>query len=241
MYFVENNSTDAAFYFSIEELFTRYIRSSMPVFMLWQTERTVMLGNNQVVASEVDIDYALENGIKVVRRSSGGGAIYTDPGTFLYSVIEPVTKEIKTHREEVAATIIEALYRLGVSALREGRNDILIDGKKISGFAQYTSGNHVCTHGSLLYDTDLDTLTNVLIPNDNKLRPKGIASIRSRVTNIRPYISENYPASDFKVKLIDELVCNRDIEAYNLSTDEYAKINRISQEKYSNHVWNLSL
>ena len=240
MIIIENSSKDAAFHFSVEELFTRYIKSSEQVFMLWQTEKTVMLGNNQIVAYEVDMDFATGKDIKVVRRSSGGGAIYTDPGTFLYTVIEPVTKEIKAHREDVAASIVEVLSRFGVSAVREGRNDILVDGKKISGFAQYTSGDHVCTHGSLLYDTDLETLTSVLIPNDDKLRPKGIASIRSRVTNIKPYVRENSSAADFKSRLLAEMICDKDIQVYKLSADDLAKINRISQEKYSNGAWNFS-
>lgn len=240
MIFFENNNKEAAFHFAVEELFTRYIKSSEPVLMLWQTEKTVMLGNNQVVAFEVDMDFALKNDIKVVRRSSGGGAIYTDPGTFLYTVIEPVTKEIKMHRESVAATIVDALSYFGVSAVREGRNDILVDGKKISGFAQYTSGDHVCTHGSLLYDTDLEILTNVLIPNDDKLRPKGISSIRSRVTNIRPYMSESHSAADFRRKLLDKLTNGKKIKSYELNTNDIDKISLILSEKYSNKAWNFS-
>jgi len=242
VFFVENDSiSDAAYHFSVEELFTRYISVNEAVIMLWQTEKTVMLGNNQVFKSEVDEEFAEKAGIKIVRRSSGGGAIYTDLGTVLYTVIEPLIYDTKTHRENVAATMIEVLKRMGVPAKREGRNDILADGRKISGFAQYTSGNHICTHGSLLFDTDLETLTKVLIANEEKLRPKGIASIRSRVTNIKPYVDTAMSTGKFIKELKKELHNGKDTVRYELSDDDFKEISRISEDKYNNREWNLRL
>ena len=241
MVFVENDSKDAAFHFSVEEYFTRYAQSDVPVLMLWQTGKTVMIGNNQVVTAEIDLNYAKENEIKIVRRSSGGGAIYTDSGTFLYTVIEPVTGEIINQREEVAAVIIDALGKMGITARREGRNDILVEGKKISGLAQYTIDNHVCTHGSLLYDADLNILTKVLIPNETKLTPKGITSIRSRVTNIKPYTKEKYTTAEFYSILKSHLFSNKEIINYNLSDGELAKIKHIYKKKYGNSEWNFRM
>ena len=241
MILVETDSKDSAYNFSVEELFTRYIRKDEPVLMLWQTEKTVMLGNNQVVEAEVDLEFALTSEIQIVRRSSGGGAIYTDSGTVLYTVIEPLISDTGTHRERVASSVIKALGKIGVTAVREGRNDILIDGKKISGFAQYTSANHVCTHGSLLYDTDLDTLTSVLIPNASKLQPKGIASIRSRVTNIKPYMKEKYTVDEFIRLLKNELLNNQSYKVHELNTMENEIITRIYNEKYTNPEWNLRM
>jgi len=201
MVFVENDTKDAAFHFATEELFTRSIKKNVPVLMLWQTNKTVMLGNNQSVETEVDTVFAQMNNIEIIRRPSGGGAIFTDPGTILYSYIEPITKEAKNHREQTAAMIIDALLKMGITAVQEGRNDILLDGKKISGLAQHTSPTHICTHGSLLYDTDLEMLSKVLIPNESKLKPKGITSIRSRVTNIKPYMKNNFTIDEFKQAL----------------------------------------
>jgi len=237
--FVEpDNNNLASASFSVEYLFTRYIRSEKPVLMLWQAGKTVMLGNNQVIDAEVDIEYAEKSGILIVRRSSGGGAIYTDLGTVLYTIIEPLKKEAKIHREDVAANIIDALTEMGVPAKREGRNDILVEGRKVSGFAQYTSGTHICTHGSLLYDTDLDELTRVLIPNVEKLRPKGIASIRSRVTNIKPYIDEAYPVSLFIKKLKSILLNGKEYSVYKFSDDERTKLQRVNNDMYGNPYWN---
>ena len=237
--YFDSDNKDAAFYFSAEELFTRYIKSETPVLMLWQTENTVMLGNNQVVSSEIDIDFALEAGIKIVRRSSGGGAIFTDMGTVLYTVIEPLRDEATVHREEVAATVIKALRKMGVPAVREGRNDILVDGKKISGLAQYTLGGHVCTHGSLLFDADLEILTKVLIPNEAKLHPKGITSIRSRVTNIKPHLDDACTVGEFMDLLKNELLFGKDFLFYELSAGDIARIDSIYHEKYANQTWNL--
>jgi len=231
--------TDAAVHFYVEDLFTRHIKSDSPVLMLWRTEKTVMLGNNQIVDAEIETDYAQKAGIKIVRRSSGGGAIFTDLGTILYTVIEPLINETKAHRENVASSIIDVLKKMGVPAKREGRNDILVEGKKVSGFAQYTSGSHVCTHGSLLYDADLEMLTRVLIPHEEKLQPKGIASIRSRVTNIKPYIHEEYSVSDFLKKLKSILLTGKEYSVYEFNDAERNTIERICDEKYGNPQWNI--
>jgi len=236
--FVENNSKNAAFHFSAEEYFTRYVKSEKPVIMLWQTEKTVMLGSNQLVSLEVNKEYADKNEIIIVRRSSGGGAIYTDAGTVLYTVIEPVTKDIKNHREDVAENIVTILNKIGAAAERKGRNDILIDSKKISGFAQYTSGNHVCTHGSLLFDADLDILNDVLIANPDKLQPKGISSIRSRVTNIKPYLSNDLSVGEFINIIKESLLSNSDYENYHFTNNDLLKIKQIENEKYANETWN---
>jgi len=241
VFFIENDNTDAAFHFSVEEFFMRFKKSDDPVYMLWQTNSTVMLGNNQVLSAEVDIDFANRNNIKVVRRSSGGGAIYTDSGTVLYTMIQPISKEAKVHMNEVAKIITDALSKLGVSAKREGRNDILVDGKKISGLAQYSIGSLICTHGSLLYDTDLDTLTKVLIANDSKLHPKGIASIRSRVTNIKPYTNTKFSTDEFISELKAELLKDIEYSAYQPIADDLFKVNSIYNEKYGNESWNFRL
>jgi len=241
MYLIEFDSKDAAYHFSIEEYFTRFMKLLKPVLMVWQTDKTVMLGNNQVVLSEVDRDFAHSMGISIIRRSSGGGAIFTDTGTVLYTMIEPLLYDNKTHREQTADIIIDALKSLDIKAVQEGRNDILLNGKKISGLAQYSSGNHICTHGSLLYDTDLEVLTNVLIANENKLHPKGITSIRSRVTNIKPNISENLSIEDFIKKIKIELLRGKDFLEYEINENDHAMIRNIYKEKYSNENWNFRM
>jgi len=241
MVFIEESSKDAAFHFSVEELLTRLLLMELPVLMLWQADRTVMLGLNQAAAAEADIQFAEESGIQIVRRSSGGGAIYTDLGTLLYTIVQPLVKDAKTHKEDTAASIIAVLTKMGIPAVREGRNDILVNGCKISGLAQYTSQTHICTHGSLLFDTDLDTLTRVLIANEEKLRSKGISSIRSRVTNIKPYANGIYSIDDFTKQLKSELLSGLDFQTYKLSADELNRADCIRREKYDARGWNFRL
>jgi lipoate-protein ligase A len=194
------------------------------------------------VSAEVNLDYAREAGIQIVRRSSGGGAIFTDLGTVLYTIVlpydgkEPVQQIAKV---TVAGMIIEALGRMRVSAVQEGRNDILIDGRKISGLAQYLHGGHLCTHGSLLYDTDLEMLVNVLKPNEEKLKPKGIRSIRSRVTNIKPFMDTGCSVEEFINRLRQALLCGKDHSIHKPGENELEHINRIYHERYGNHTWNI--
>ena len=240
MIFIESSCNDAAYHFSVEELFMRYKQKEVPVLMIWQTEKTVMLGNNQTVKDEVNTDAAYKAGVKIIRRSSGGGAIYTDLGAVQYSVIEPLLHEAKIHREEAASSILKALNALGIPATREGHNDILAGGRKISGFAQYTSGGFVCTHGSLLFDSDLEFLAEVLLAREEKLRPKGITSIRSRVANIKPYI-DNWTVGEFVTTLQKSLLNGKNVEVHRFSENELEMISALQTEKYSNDEWNLRM
>jgi len=130
---------------------------------------------------------------------------------------------------------------MGVPAVREGRNDILVDGRKISGLAQYTLGSHICTHGSLLYNTDLEILTGVLIANYEKLHPKGISSIRSRVTNIKPYMDKACTVNEFMVRLKKIMLNDTEFVMYELTDEELKEINSIYFEKYANKSWNLKM
>ena len=165
MIFIETNSKDATFHFSVEEYLVQYYPYNEPIIMMWQADRCAMLGCNQIAQSEIDIAYAEQEHIQIVRRSSGGGTIFTDLGTYLYTMIFPYKKEQNTTeniKEKAIYPIVNTLNQMGVKAQIEGRNDILIDGKKISGFAQYTKHGRICVHGSLLFDTDLEMLAKVL-------------------------------------------------------------------------------
>jgi len=237
MFFIESEIKDAPFYFAVEELFTRHHKKSRQAVIIWRTDDLVMIGNNQVVEAEVNTVFARELGLRVVRRSSGGGAIYTDLNTVQYTFIEPLENDAKSHMEKAAAVIIEILNDMGVPAKREGKNDILLDGKKITGLAQYVSGSHVCTHGSLLFDTNLDTLSKVLLPNEIKLRPKGISSIRSRVRNLKPYLNNDISVLDFMSILKDNILVD-DVNNYMLNDDDSTFIKKVMQEKYENNDWN---
>ena len=144
------------------------------IFMLWQNEPTVVIGKNQNAFAELNMDYIKNNNIHVVRRITGGGAVYHDLGNVNYTFISGKKGSVGIDFEYFTKPIIHALPSLGISAELSGRNDILIDGKKISGNAQHTSGNRVLHHGTLLFDSDLSVLSDALKVDEEKIKAKAI-------------------------------------------------------------------
>ena len=237
MIYVEAKSRDAAFHFSVEEYIVRHYPWHKPVVMIWQADKCVMVGCNQIAEAEVDINYAKRENIQVFRRSSGGGTIYTDLGTLLYTMILPHTKEnypLEIAKTKVATPIVKALNKMDIPAVIEGRNDILIDGKKVSGLAQYVKYGRICVHGSLLYDTDLEKLVNVLYVDDDKIQSKALRSVRSRVANIKEYLRQPYTTREFWDLLKHNL---GSFQEYSLSEQDLSEINNIFSQKYTNESW----
>ena len=235
--FIETENTNAAFHFSVEEFLMQRFPFESSI-MLWQDEKCVMLGANQVAPQEVDMNCVEREGIKIVRRSSGGGTIFTDMGTILYTMIQPHKKDSQVNQiaeETIVSSVVEILNKMGVPAVLEGRNDILADGKKFSGIAQHVKHGMLCTHGSILYDTDLELLSQVLNVDDDKIRSKAIRSVRSRVTNIKDYIGVSTQV--FREQLKQNLVHKFDAREYKLTDDELQEIEKICREKYENLSW----
>jgi len=240
--YIKPDSQDAAFHFAVEEYFMEQAPLSEPIFMIWQADQCAMLGAYQVAEAEIDLKYAKELGIQIVRRQSGGGTIFTDLGTLLYTLILPDADDLSTReilREQLAAPLLRALNKSGVPAKMEGRNDLLADGKKFSGLAQYARKGRVCTHGSLLFDTDLDILTNVLRVDDEKIRSKAIRSVRSRVTNLRDHMDTPVTISEFWTLLEQTLAEEWNLQAYTLTEVDLEKIDEIYRKKYNNPDWTL--
>ena len=235
MMLFEDPSKKASFHFAAEEYIMRDIKPTEPVYMVWQTGDTVMLGANQIADIEIDREYARFNGIDIVRRSSGGGAIFTDMGTLLYTIIIPYhdymdPKEVA--REYFSQPVTCVLRKLGVDAKAEGRNDIQIDGKKISGIAQYMKYGYLCTHGSLLFNADIEKLSRVLTVDQEKITSKAIRSVSSRVTNI-----SNYSKTNDISALIAGLIESSSTERSIFSERDIVKINEIKQNQYESRDW----
>ncbi len=201
MKFLVLESTDPHRNLAIEEHL--FLHSDEDVFMLWQNAPTVVIGKNQNAHAEIDISLARERGVRVARRITGGGAVYHDLGNVNYSVISVTRGGQGIDFSYFTAPIIKALGELGVHAELSGRNDLLVDGKKISGNAQHTAGDRVLHHGTLLFDSDLDALSSVLRVDEEKLRARAIRSVRSRVTNLRPYLNVDCDAKGFIAHLSD--------------------------------------
>lgn len=242
MLYAEPRSTDAAFHFSAEEYFMTRAHTDEAIFMTWRTGKCAMLGCNQVAYAEIDVRLADESGIQVVRRSSGGGTIFTDPGVLLYTVILPLpyrgTSDVKRLEfEYVSNPVVSALRDMGAAARAEGRNDILLNGAKISGLAQYVKGNRLCTHGSLLFSANLDELAAVLKPDDGKIRSKALRSVRARVANISPLLPGVGDIEDFRRLLKKNMLEGQDAAEYILTADDIAGIEEIKRLKYANPDW----
>ena len=249
MIYIEPKSVDPSFHLAAEEYVTRFFPfnnftdTNESVFMVWRTEKCVVIGRNQIAAAEIDLQAAHSLGIRVIRRSSGGGAIFSDFGNIMHSVITPFNESDDPKKIEYTQAVepmANALKKMGIPALSEGRNDITVDGKKISGLAQYAIKNRICTHGSLLFDSDLDLLSRILKTDPDKINSKALKSIRSRVTNLREYLNPELESITEFINLLKSClfeVFGEDIKNYDFTRRDIEQINIIKDEKYANQKW----
>lgn len=213
------------FYLAIEEYVARVLPAG-DYFFMWQVEPTVIFGRNQLVESEVDLDYCRKNYIEMYRRKSGGGCVYADKSNIMFSYITPDSNVNFTFHRYMLM-VEHVLQKLGVDAKSTGRNDIIVDGKKISGNAFYHLPDRSIVHGTMLYDTDIEKMVCSTTPSDTKLKSKGVESVRQRVTTLNRYI--NLSIDEFKQFVKDNL-CNSEIV---LSPDDINRIKDIEQEYYT--------
>ena len=187
MKFLRLNTTDPYYNLAVEEYLFRH--ATEDVFMLWQNEPCVVIGKNQNAYAEINMDVARRDGIAVVRRITGGGAVYHDDGNVNYTFIA-ASGNASLDFSRFCAPIIDALCEVGVTAALSGRNDLTVDGKKISGNAQHSANGKTLHHGTLLFDSDLEKLSSVLHVDEEKLRAKSIRSVRSRVINLKTLLPQ---------------------------------------------------
>lgn len=174
-----------AFYLAMEEYMAG--KSSDDVFFVWRVSPTVIIGRNQDLEAEVNLEYCRKNAVKVVRRKSGGGCVYSDKGNIMISCVSR-RGEAADVFDRYLTSLTECLRSLGLKAEKSGRNDVLIEGRKISGNAFQQLPSRSIVHGTLLYDTDFSALEKAIRPPVEKLERHGIASVRQRVANLREYL-----------------------------------------------------
>jgi lipoate-protein ligase A len=238
MLYIRNESTNPFFNLAMEEyLFT--LDDNNDYVLLWQNEPTIVVGKYQNTAEEINSEYVKEKGIHVVRRITGGGAVYHDLGNLNYTFISKGTGKKEFDFRKFTMPIVKALGKLGITAELSGRNDITIDQKKFSGNAQYVKHEKVLHHGTLLFNSKMEELTKALKVSEDKFQSKGIKSVRSRVTNIADYLSGNITVLEFK-ELLLKYMLDEDTELIEgrLKDSDLDEINSLMRNKYMSWEWN---
>lgn len=189
------------FYLSMEEYVARKMKPG-DYFFMWQVEPTVIFGRNQLIESEVNIEYCRRHGIRMFRRKSGGGCVYSDKGNIMFSYITP-SEDVTTTFKKYLDAVVRMLRKLGLDASATGRNDIMIGDRKVSGNAFYHVPGRSIVHGTMLYDTDIANMVGGITPDDAKLVSKGVKSVRQHITLLKDHIGMSI--DQFKAFALAEL------------------------------------
>ena len=240
MKYIINENNNPKYNLALEEYVLKNLDGEY--FFLWQNEPTIVIGKHQNTISEINLDYVEKKGIHVVRRMSGGGAVYHDLGNINFSFIQEKKDLADFDFSFFTKPIVELLGELGIKAEFNSRNDLAIDGKKFSGNAQYIFKKKILHHGTLLFNSEMEELVNSLKVSKDKIESKGLKSIKSRVANIKDHIGEDSKikeVSDFKDALFEHMK-NRmeEFQEYVLTENDRKEIEKLKKEKYDKWEWN---
>ncbi len=238
MKYIDWKETDPQINLAFEEYVFNQMDQDESYFLLWQNDNAVIVGKHQNTIEEINQEYIRENDIKVVRRLSGGGAVYHDLGNLNFTFIVNDRGREQFDFQTFTRPLVEALKTLGVNAEFNSRNDIAIDGKKFSGNSQYAKRGRILHHGTILFNSNLATIQSALKVKKDKIESKGIKSVKSRVTNITDYLDETYTMEDFKAALLKAMFANDNLEKITLSNEEIQAIEQLKTEKYATWDWN---
>ncbi len=239
MLLVDNeNITDPRVNLAIEEHLLRNVRSDEPMLLFYINEPSVIIGRNQNSLEEIDPVYVKAQNIHVVRRLSGGGAVYHDLGNLNFSFVTP-GKESLHDFARFTGPVVKVLQNLGVDAELVGRSDIFAGKKKISGNAQFASSGRMFSHGTLLFDTNIEHMLLALNPRQVKIESKAVQSVRNFVTNIRELLPEKIDIQQLKQAIVEGVTAREALDHYPLSAADWDQISQISAQRYDNWEWNI--
>ena len=246
MYYHLMTSTDIRENLATEEYLMSHLDFDEPLLLFYIQEPAIILGKHQNSRDEINLAYATEQEITITRRLSGGGAVYDDLGNLSFSFVTQAADQRFGDFNFFAEPILSALKSLGVTeATLSGRNDLLVDGKKFSGNAMYQRGSKLFCHGTLMLDVDLTVIENALTASEAKLKKHGVASVRSRVTNLRPFLNPEFQQLTtqefrdylllalFKVDSLSQIA----EQEYQLTVADQLAIAQLTKSRYANPEW----
>ena len=240
MIFIDNEGcNNPKLNLALEEYALRNFDTSTDYLLFYINDPSIIIGRNQNTLEEINQEYITEKDIQVVRRISGGGAVYHDLGNLNFSFITNHDGKSISNFKKFTAPVIRVLNDMGVEAELKGRNDILVSEKKISGTAQFSTGKRMISHGTLLFDTDMSEVSKALQVKMSKIQSKGHKSVRSRVANISEFLNTPISMDNFKNQILLGLYEAREhFEIYKLTEAEWKAVHELKAEKYDLWDWN---
>jgi lipoate-protein ligase A len=236
MFCIISNNTDPYFNLAAEEYFFKEFNED--IFMLWRSEPAVIVGKHQNALAEINYNYVKNNDIKIARRLSGGGTVYHDLGNINFTFIVNGKEDQLVNFKRFIKPVLQVLHDLSVNAELKGRNNIMINNRKISGNAEHIFRERVLHHGTLLFNTRLDILNESIRVIPGRYRDKAVKSIREMVTNIEEYLHPGINILDFRDLLLKHVVTNyHNPIIYKLNNKDIEKISKLIEVKYSTWEW----
>ncbi|MCM3322104.1 lipoate--protein ligase [Cytobacillus kochii] len=239
MKFIDNQGiTDPRINLAIEEYALKNLDINESYLLFYINKPSIIIGKNQNTIEEINTEYVEKNGLHVVRRLSGGGAVYHDLGNLNFSFITKDDGESFHNFLKFTEPVITALNKLGVNAELSGRNDLTVDGRKISGNAQFSTKGRMFSHGTLMLDSEIENVVSALKVKKDKIESKGIKSIRSRVANISEFLTEKISIEEFRQLILQHIFEGSEVSEYRLTEKDWEEIHKISEQRYQNWEWN---
>jgi len=237
MLIIRRHSTDPYFNLATEEYILKNFEENS--FMLWRNAPSIIVGKHQNTLAEINAGYVKKHQIPVVRRLSGGGAVFHDLGNLNFTFIQEGENQQLIDFRRYTEPLLEVLQKIGIDAKFEGRNDLTIDGKKFSGNAEHIWRKRVLHHGTLLFSSKMTDLSQALNADPMKFRDKSVKSVKSRVTNISEHLRRNMDVLEFAEAIQNHIIEKYpDARFYDLSDEDHRKISDLVDKKYGTWEWN---
>ena len=236
--YLDLTTTDPSYNLAMEQYVFDCLPRDRMYFMLWQNDNSIIVGKYQNTLSEINLEAVERRGIRVVRRLSGGGAVYHDMGNLNFTFITDAASGTALDMKLFCQPVVRTLAALGVHAEVNGRNDITIDGKKFSGNSQYLRQGRVMHHGTIMFNSDLSVVSEALQVDPTKFQTKGVRSVRSRVTNVADHLDRPVSLPEFRQILLENILRENPGQPYPLTPKDLAAVEQLREERYAAWDWN---